>query len=163
MGAAANEYFGKEVSELTLAECASLIGITNNPSVYNPYINKEKNKERQELILREMLELGFIEQDEYESAVKQELVFKSSDETEDTAYEAYSWYVDALIVDVIADLMEAKNISYDMAELLLHTAGYTIIAAIDPEIQEMVDNIYTNRDEIPSGYIGATPRSFNPR
>ena len=56
-----------------------------------------------------MLELGFIEQDEYESAVKQELVLKSSDETEDTAYEAYSWYVDALIVDVIADLMEAKT------------------------------------------------------
>lgn len=153
VGAAANEYFGKEVSELTLAECASLIGITNNPSIYNPYINKEMNKERQELILREMLELGYIDQTEYENAVRQELVFKSSEETEDTSQEAYSWYVDALIEDVIGDLMKAKNISYDMAEMLLHTAGYTIIAAIDPEIQAMVDSIYTNRDELPSGYI----------
>ena len=59
---AAQVYFGKELSELTLAECASLIGITNNPSIYDPYLNPEKNKERQEIILDEMLKQGYIEQ-----------------------------------------------------------------------------------------------------
>jgi penicillin-binding protein 1A len=60
IGAAANYYFGKEVGELSLAECASIIAITNNPSLYNPYINAEGNKNRQVVILDEMLEQGYI-------------------------------------------------------------------------------------------------------
>ena len=52
--AAAETYFGKHVSELSLAECASLIGITSNPSPYSPYADVEANKERQEIILWEM-------------------------------------------------------------------------------------------------------------
>ncbi len=88
MGSAALKYFGKPVSELTLAECASLIGITNNPSKYGPYsFAKSKtsdgevwdarqwNKYRQEVVLDQMLEQGMITQEEYDEAVAQELVF----------------------------------------------------------------------------------------
>src|SRR5699024_858064 len=78
VGTASLAYFGKPVSELDLAECASLIGITNNPSRYDPYISdytREQNKKRQETILYKMLELGYITQAEHDAAVAEELVF----------------------------------------------------------------------------------------
>ena len=89
---AASIYFGKELESLTLAECASLISITNNPSLYNPYrenldaggLNgKERNRERQMDTLTEMLEQEWITQEEYDEAVAQELVFKRGIAAED--------------------------------------------------------------------------------
>jgi len=89
---AAAIYFGKELESLTLAECASLISITNNPSLYNPYrenLDKggmngmERNRERQLDTLEEMLEQGWITQEEYDEAVAQELVFKRGIADED--------------------------------------------------------------------------------
>lgn len=72
---AANVYFAKTLDQLTVAECASLISITNNPSLYDPYIRPERNKERRETVLDQMAEQGFITEDEYEEALEQELVF----------------------------------------------------------------------------------------
>ncbi len=89
---AASVYFGKELESLTLAECASLISITNNPSLYNPYrenldaggmTGKERNRERQMDTLDEMQEQGWISQEEYDEAVAQELVFKRGIAAED--------------------------------------------------------------------------------
>ncbi len=89
---AASIYFGKELESLTLAECASLISITNNPSLYNPYrenldaggmTGKERNRERQLDTLNEMLEQEWITQEEYDEAVAQELVFKRGIDAED--------------------------------------------------------------------------------
>ena len=92
---AAAAYFGKELEKLTLAECASLISITNNPSMFDPYISKEyeyqgeirngkqRNKFRQELVLGQMLENEWITQEEYDEAIAQELVFKSGIDDED--------------------------------------------------------------------------------
>ncbi len=72
---AAKVYFGKNVSDLTTAECASLISITNNPSLYDPYINEENNRERQLIVLSEMLNQGYLDQAQYDEAVAQEMVF----------------------------------------------------------------------------------------
>ena len=93
---AAEEYFGKELKSLTVAECASLIGITNNPSLYNPYSESEyefrdqgmtngvdRNLYRQRNILGQMKEQGFITEEEYELALAQEIVFKSGIAPED--------------------------------------------------------------------------------
>ena len=75
---AARVYFGKKVSDLTTAECASLIAITNNPSLYDPYIREENNRERQLTILKEMYAQGYIETEEaYQAAVDQEMVFRN--------------------------------------------------------------------------------------
>ena len=122
---AAQVYFGKELSELTLAECASLIGITNNPSIYDPYLNPEKNKERQEIILSEMLEQGYIEQPEYEEAVAQQLVLKntSGEQDDETESEYYSYFIDQVIRDVTADLAEATGYTEETAELMIRTGG----------------------------------------
>ena len=93
---AAEEYFGKELKSLTVAECASLIGITNNPSLYNPYSESEyefrdqgmtvgvdRNLYRQRNILGQMLEQGFISEAEYEEAIAQEIIFKEGVAPED--------------------------------------------------------------------------------
>lgn len=148
---AAQVYFGKELSELTLAECASLIGITNNPSIYDPYLNPEKNKERQEIILSEMLEQGYIEQPEYEDAVAQQLVLKntSGEQDDETESEYYSYFIDQVIRDVTADLAEATGYTEETAELMIRTGGYSIYCTIDPEVQAAVDEIYTNLANIP--------------
>ena len=92
---AAETYFGKELQTLTLAECASLISITNNPSMFDPYSTKEfmyagemmngmqRNQYRQRLVLGEMLSQGYITQEEYDEAIAQELVLKNGIDEED--------------------------------------------------------------------------------
>lgn len=93
---AASKYFGKELQNLTAAECASLISITNNPSIYNPYASTfdwkgqkdttgaERNRMRQMNVLDEMLAQGWLTQEEYDEAVAQEMVFKDGIDLEDT-------------------------------------------------------------------------------
>ena len=80
---AAATYFGKELELLTPAECASLISITNNPSLYDPYIDEEKNRERQLNVLDQMLDQDWLTQEEYDEAVAQEMVFKSGIDLQD--------------------------------------------------------------------------------
>ena len=93
---AASAYFGKELQTLTIAECACLISITNNPSLFDPYNEEvykfegemmngaQRNRYRQLLVLREMCNQGYITQEEYDGAVAQEMVFKSGIAVEDT-------------------------------------------------------------------------------
>lgn len=78
VGAAANYYFGKDVQDLTLAECALIAGITQNPSRYNPYTHPENIRQRQRIVLRSMYEQGWITEDEYRQAYGEELHFTSS-------------------------------------------------------------------------------------
>ena len=81
IGAAAHHYFGKDVSDLTLAESAAIIGITNNPSRFSPYANREANKVRQEIILRRMYDLGYIEtEQELRSALREPLNFQRGED-----------------------------------------------------------------------------------
>ncbi|MCL2684650.1 MAG: transglycosylase domain-containing protein, partial [Synergistaceae bacterium] len=149
LGAASNYYFGKEVSELTLAESAAIIGITNNPSMYSPYANSEANKKRQEVILGRMSELGYIESgQELRKAINAPLNFKRGD---DYVYEQeiYTWFEEAVIWEVIADLQREKGYSEQWAKRRLYTGGLRIIATIDMEMQAIVDEIYQNPDSLP--------------
>ena len=90
---AAKTYFGKDVSELSVAESAAIVGITNNPSLYDPFLKKEFeqddgsiktprdfNKMRQELILKEMKEYGYLTEAEYAAAKAEKLIFTDTDE-----------------------------------------------------------------------------------
>ena len=77
---ASRMYFNKDVSDLTLAECASLMGITNNPSMYDPTLSswtRENNRERQLTILGAMLEQEKISQEEYDEAKAEDIVFSN--------------------------------------------------------------------------------------
>ena len=147
---AADYYYGKTVDELTLAEITSIVGITNNPSMYSPFMNEEQNKTRQEYILNEMLTQGYISQLEYSRAMDEELVFDTDDDEENDNSTAYSYFVDSLIEDVIADLMEERNISYNTAESLLFNGGFKIYATVNMEYQEIMEDYYENTDNFMS-------------
>ena len=156
VGTASRMYFGKEVSQLSLAECASLIGITNNPSLYDPYISentRENNIRRAKTILWEMYDQGFIDYDRYNSAKSEadNLSFQRSPDTVRTAT-VNSYYVDTVIRDVIEDLMAEKNVSRTTAEHLLYNGGYKIYSCLDTSIQEIIDNMYENPYNMPSAY-----------
>ena len=148
---AAQKNFGKEPSQLTLAESASIVGIVNLPTYYSPFYSEENNKERQETVLRRMYELGYISYDEYEQAKNEQLVFTRSD-NEVADQEIYSYYVEAVIKDVTEDLMEQKGISQDTARQLLYNGGYRVYSCLDPYIQECVDNVYLDVENFPKPY-----------
>ena len=166
VGAAAEKYFGKSVSELSLAECASLIAITNNPSRYGPYslarvansegemwTARQWNKYRQELILDQMLEQGYISQEEHDQAVAEELQFVGvnagdSGETQETTGEVYSWYEEAVVSDVIDDLIAEYGYSEKIASQLLSSGGLRIYTCIDPEVQEQAEAVYEDESNL---------------
>ena len=144
VGTASLTYFGKPVSELSLAQCASLIGITNNPSRYDPYISDytlEQNKLRQEIILNEMLEQGYITQAEHDAAVAEELVFVGRGQGT-TSTTVYSYFEDQLIKDVIADLKAEYDLSDQMASQWVYNGGLSIYCTQNPDIQAKVDAVY---------------------
>ncbi len=145
---AAQTYFGKDVSELSLAECAAIAGITNLPTYYDPFYNEENNKARQETILREMYNQGYISYAEFKQACAEELVFAH---TPDEAYvqQIYTYYEEVVIQDVIDDLVELKGISEKAARTLVFNGGYQIYCCIDPDIQAAVDTIYQDLSAIP--------------
>ncbi|MCL2227146.1 MAG: PBP1A family penicillin-binding protein [Oscillospiraceae bacterium] len=148
IGAAAHFYFGKEVSELTLAESAAIIGITNNPSRFSPYANRRANKERQEIILRRMHELDLISELEMRRAINEPLNFQRG---EDEAFQrvVYTWFEETIIRDVIRDLQIMRGYSEPLARRRLYTGGLRIISTIDRDMQAIVDEIYQNMDNLP--------------
>lgn len=194
---AARVYFGKELQDLTIAECASLISITNNPSLYDPYISQKNNRERQLLVLGEMRDQELITPAQYEEAVNQEMVFMNTsgsqeiftcpncgfegtenqydyDSTdkidkcpacghefylrpEEEDSEGYSYFVDAVINNVVYDLMDKDGAEHSYENYLLYLqnvkkGGYHIYATIDTEAQAMVDEIYEDKSNLPEDH-----------
>lgn len=147
---AAQMYFGKDVSELSLAECTAIIGITNKPTYYDPFYNEGNNKARQETILREMYDQGFLDYVTYKQAVAEELVFARSPGAEYTQT-IYSFYEETVVDDVIRDLMNLKGISESTARTLVFNGGYQIYSCLDATIQAYVDGVYQDVTQIPNG------------
>ena len=207
--AASRYYFGKDVWDLNLAECASLAGITNNPSLYAPYgvvdvvrytckscgdyylnekpgtcetcgghifdngevwTNREYNKARQELILKEMAKpdeardnKGYITEAERDAAIAYPLVFTKDAQTgadnpdnpdgaepepKSKATPRYSWYVEAVISDAVDALMEEQHINEKAANHLVFSGGLSIFVPYDPEVQAAVDTVYNDRSNL---------------
>ena len=145
----AKYYFNKDVSELSLAECAYLAGINNSPNSYNPFTdddNTELITNRTLTVLQKMLELGYINEDEYNEAEKEVdsgLNFKNGKiETENSIY---SYHTDALISEIIEDISEEKNISEEFAQNYLYLGGLTIHSTQDSEIQEEMEQEFLKR------------------
>ena len=147
---ASKKYFGKPVSELSLAQCALLAGITKNPSKYNPFTEKgrESAKERQEIILGKMLELGKISQEEYDQAVKEDLRYAPKTSSQKTT-NVQSYFVDQVIVDVRNTLMEEMNISATMANYMIYGGGLEIYTTMDPGIQTEMDSVFMDETYFP--------------
>ena len=128
---ASRNYFGKPLSEVNLAESAVLAAIIQSPESTNPYKSEEaKNKllERKNLVLKQMLKLKKISEDEYNEALNYEIVFKKEDDsTKQSSNGAqYTYYVEAVREAVINDLMETLGVERGIAITKLYGKGYKI-------------------------------------
>ncbi len=142
---AAEVYFGKEVSELTLAECASIAGITNLPSYYDPFVYPEHNIDRQKDILWKMHDLGIITDTEYERAKNEELSFmRDIEEEEEEPEVVQSYFIDLVIDQVIKDLQTQLGYSKEVATRLLYSGGLQIYTTLDPKVQGVMESVYTD-------------------
>ena len=122
VGYAANVYFNKDLRDCTLAECALMAGVTNNPSLYDPYERPEAARRRQRLVLTKMYDCGFITEDEYKQALGEEYVLRRRT----SVGTVYDYYTDMVIEDVINDLMETYGYSYNYAQSLVFYGGMNI-------------------------------------
>ena len=173
--AAARTYFGKSVSELSLAQCASLIGITNNPSQYGPFEgewSREENRKREILILDAMLDQGKITQEEYDAAKAEEVIFTNgysntgnyygdavvdtTDEPKEEATPAVSQYkarnsyfTDALIDDLIEALMDKFGYNRSTAENALFSKGYKVYTTQNYEYQKIAESVFEDLSNTP--------------
>ena len=145
VGAAAERYFSKSVSELDLAECACIAAITKNPSFYDPIKHPENNAARRDVILSEMLEQGYITREEYDASYEKELRLSPSEDGRGVN----SWYVDMVINDVIGDLTEELGYSREAASRLVYGGGLKIYTLEDPEIQKCVEEYYADESNFP--------------
>ncbi len=134
-------YFGKNVNELSLAECASIAGITNRPEYYRPDKNPKNNKERRDLVLKLMLEQKLITREEYDGAIAEELNIVA-DKSILKEEEINNYFVDALIDQVVADLMKKNGWEKGHAETNFYNGGYKIYSTMDRNIQETIDSVY---------------------
>ena len=169
---AAENYFGKDVRDLTLAESAAIIAITNNPSLYDPFRDakfkqsdgsiktpRDFNKARQELILDRMAdpEIGYITKEEAEAAKAEFLMFTDTEEYKalhandpdqsvigDTTSPT-TWFVDAVIDEAIELLATELDTTTEAAERMLFRGGYHIYTTLDMDIQNIVDSVYKDQ------------------
>ena len=151
--AAAYRYFGKSVSDLTLAEAAVIAGITQNPTAYNPITYPENNSKRRMMVLDAMLAQGYIDKKRYEEAMADDVYERIRENVSavDTAGSIYTFYQDALIAQVMQDLQDELAYTYQQAYRAVYSGGLRIFSAQDPEIQKICDEEFGNTQNFPSG------------
>ncbi|MDD3193589.1 MAG: transglycosylase domain-containing protein [Oscillospiraceae bacterium] len=158
--AAANLYFGKDVSQLSIAESAALIAITQNPSKRELFNHEENNRERREWILGQMLEQGYITQAEYTTAMAEKIQVVTYDNSTDTTQSAtLSYFEDYVLEEVIQDLMDKYGYTYETAEDKVLKGGYRIYTTMDKSIQDYLDVAFADQDAENS--IFPTVRGYN--
>lgn len=155
---AAETYFGKDVSDLNIAECASIAAITQFPGKYDPLRKPENNRQRQLRILEEMLSQGFITQEEYDEAVAYEMVFTNSEnyqgsqvsdsESGSNENKIDSYYVDYVVKTVLEDLQK-MGYTERKAKSLLYGGGLKIFTAVDFDVQNALEDVYENYRRMP--------------
>lgn len=150
--AAANAYFGKDVSELTLVECAAIAAIPKYPTYYDPLRNPDNNLKRRNLILKEMLKQGAISQEEFDGAYNVPLYLNqntSDSSSASTTDNIHSYYIDAVIDDVTAALMERYGIDKTTASRRIYSGGLTIVTNLDPDIQAAMEEVFCDDNCFP--------------
>ena len=130
-------YFSKSVSELSLEECAFLAGMNNSPNSYNPFGEKDNS----ETVLKKMLDLNYIDEESYNTAVNNVdngLQFKKGKIETDSA--VYSYHTDALISQVVSDVSKKYNISEIFATNYINMAGLKIYSTQNSKIQKTAES-----------------------
>lgn len=149
--AAAQRYFGKNSQDLTLSECAVLAAIPQNPYAFNPINHPEKNAERRKKVLKNMLEQGYITQEEHDEALADNVYerIKETDSSQQTAT-PYSYFTDELTSQLINDFQTELGYTKVQAQNALYSGGLSIYTTQDPDIQSIMDEEYQNEENFPS-------------
>jgi len=143
--AAAETYFSKSVSELTISEAALLAGVLKSTSNYAPHINYNKSIARRNLVLNAMLEYGFITQSEYDEAKSEKIVLHMTDRK---AY-PYGYYTDM----VLGEAEDILNVS--SSELL--SGGYRIYTSLDTDLQSKLQQLSADPSNFPKNSVTGDP------
>lgn len=138
---AAQYYYGKDVAELTLAQSALIAGITKNPSAYNPVNHPEKSVERQQLVLKAMLDQGYISKEEYEDAAIENVISKLITDPTDNRLQTFSWFEESLLKQIVEDLTEEYTYNEDEAWDLIYSGGLKIYSTLDPQLQNICESV----------------------
>ncbi len=175
--AAANLYFDKDVSELNLVQCAALAAIVKNPSQYEPLYHNDDvldengdvvrkgNTGRRNDVIYRMLELGKISEAEAEAAYTADLGITYFDKQKEAnltneGFHIYSWYIESVIAQLKADMVEKLGMSAEWAGKKVLSSGYKIYLPIDLEVQETLELVYVNDKEyMPQSGSGLQPQS----
>lgn len=158
--AASRRYFGKDVSDLTLSESAVIAGITKNPSAYNPVSYPKQNAARRKLVLKNMKEQGYISNKQYKEALADDVYSRIQQvNIEYAETNPNSYFVDAVIDQVVQDLVEKKGYSDTQAYKALYNGGLTIESTQDLSIQKICDEETNNLQN----YVGEPQYSFSYR
>ena len=148
--AASQRYFGKDVSDLTLSECAVIAGITQSPSTYDPITHPDNNKVRRNKVLKNMLEQGYISQKQYDEALADDVYARI--QTTNTASQAdntYSYFVDALAQQVIQDLKDQLGYTDTQAYNAVYSGGLSIYSTQNQTMQQICDEEANNDSNYP--------------
>lgn len=150
--AASLRYFNKSCSDLSLSECAVIAAITQNPSRFNPITHPEKNMERRNKVLGNMLKHNYITQIEYDKAVADDVYSRIQTVNQETGGDntINSYFVDALTNDILDDLI-AAGYNETQAYTLLYSGGLKIYSTQNPRIQKICDEVFQNEDNYPAG------------
>ena len=146
---AANEYFNKDVSQLSLWECATIASITKNPTNYNPYTNPENLINRRNFIMYNMWQQGVISEEDYRNGAAQPLVLAEEDSGKKPST-VTSYFTDALFNEVVQDIMAKEGITESEAQKLLYTGGFTIEATVNTKMENLMLN--TDDAYFPAGW-----------
>ena len=147
---ATKRYFNKNVSELSLSECAVIAAITQNPSRLNPISHPDDNLERRDKVLGNMLKHEYISQDEYNDAIADNVYDRI--QIVNTAVEeesVTSYFVDALTDQVIQDLIDLKGYTETQAYKALYNGGLTIYSTQNASVQAICDEEVNNQENYP--------------
>ncbi|MCI8384062.1 MAG: hypothetical protein HFJ33_04270 [Clostridia bacterium] len=154
----AQYYFSKSAKDLTLEECAFLAGMNHSPNSYNPFQekeNEEKILKRTKTVLSKMLELNYINEPDYNTAIENTekgLKFKKGEIKSEEA--VYSYHTDALILEITTDLAKKYHISENFATNYINMAGLTIYSVQDSKIQEKTEKEFEKSKYILPSKIG---------
>ncbi|MBO6215426.1 MAG: transglycosylase domain-containing protein, partial [Lachnospiraceae bacterium] len=144
--AAAERYFNKSVSELNLSESATIAAITQNPTKYNPITNPEDNADRRSKVLRDMLSQGYIDQEQYDEAMDDDVYERIQVANNQMTSSFTSYFVDAATDNVIEALVEEKGYTESQAYQSLYSGGLRIYTTQIPFIQEICDEEVNNEE-----------------
>ena len=150
--AASRQYFDKDVWDLNLSECATLAGITQNPTKFNPITNPDSNQKRRKEVLQHMLDQNYITQDQYDEVLADDVYSRiqaAQEKNSSTENTVYTYFEDELTDQIINDLMNIKGYTKTQATNLLYSGGLKVYTTQDSTIQNILDEEYSDPSNYP--------------